>query len=62
MATSRISKYWRKVGFTDNLAELSNLDENTILEELKSRYSRDVIYVGINMIQFILLYTELVLV
>lgn len=32
-------------GDTDNLAEMENLDEPTLLNELKVRYNRDTIYV-----------------
>ena len=46
MANPRLSQAWRQVGATDNLAELSKLDEEIILEELKARYTDDVIYVG----------------
>lgn len=41
----RLSKHWREVGKTDNLTELSNLDEDVLLEELKERYENDIIYV-----------------
>ncbi|KAF6019198.1 hypothetical protein EB796_022501 [Bugula neritina] len=40
----RLSYCWRDVGATDNLAELSKLDENRILIELKARYLNDEIY------------------
>ena len=33
-------------GETDDLASLAKLDETTLLEELKSRYTRDQIYVS----------------
>ena len=33
-------------GETDDLASLAKLDETTLLEELKSRYTRDKIYVS----------------
>lgn len=33
-------------GETDDLASLSRLDENILLEELRSRYSKDRIYVS----------------
>ena len=33
-------------GDTDDLATLSRLDENILLEELRSRYSKDRIYVS----------------
>ena len=33
-------------GETDDLASLAKLDEATLLEELKSRYTRDQIYVS----------------
>ena len=33
-------------GETDDLASLAKLDEATLLEELKSRYTRDKIYVS----------------
>ena len=33
-------------GETDDLATLSRLDENILLEELRSRYSKDRIYVS----------------
>lgn len=33
-------------GETDDLASLSRLDENILLEELRSRYSQDRIYVS----------------
>lgn len=34
-------------GETDDLASLAKLDEATLLEELKSRYKRDKIYVSV---------------
>ena len=34
-------------GETDDLATLSRLDENILLEELRSRYSKDRIYVSL---------------
>ena len=33
-------------GMIDDLASLSVLDEKTLLEELRIRYSRDIIYVS----------------
>ena len=33
-------------GSTDDLASLAKLDEPTLLRELKSRYTRDKIYVS----------------
>lgn len=50
----RLSYCWRDVGATDNLAELSKLDENRILIELKARYLNDEIYVRM----FLCLYTS----
>ncbi|XP_067931829.1 unconventional myosin-Ia-like isoform X2 [Watersipora subatra] len=44
MAGSRLSQHWRNAGETDNLAELSKLDEDIILEELKARYKKNHIY------------------
>ena len=46
MANPRLSQHWRNIGDTDNLAELSKLDEQIILDELKARYSKDIIYVS----------------
>lgn len=38
------------VGQTENLTELENLNENTLLLELQARYNRDTIYVSLNLI------------
>lgn len=45
MENARISKHWRTIGETDDLTELSNLDEKIILAELRARYENDNIYV-----------------
>ena len=37
-------------GETDDLATLSRLDEATLLEELRFRYSRDKIYVSLKFV------------
>ena len=47
MEKSRLSMRWRGVGKTDNLAELSKLDEQIILDELRARYENDKIYVSV---------------
>lgn len=46
MANARLSQHWRGIGETDNLAELSKLDEDIILDELRTRYQNDTIYVS----------------
>lgn len=46
MEKTRLSISWRGVGATDNLAELSKLDEQIILDELRARYMQDKIYVS----------------
>ncbi len=42
--TKGAAKPWLK-GQTDDLASLANLDEVVLLEELKTRYNTDMIYV-----------------
>ena len=38
-----------EIGATDDLASLSNLDEQTLLAELKHRYDNDKIYVSMRL-------------
>lgn len=46
LSNPRISRRWRCPGDAADLANLSNLDEQTILNELKARYQTDSIYVS----------------
>lgn len=46
VANPRISFHWRYAGSTADLAELSSLDEQTIIDELKARYQANNIYVS----------------